>query len=77
MSLQEVIEQAMPRHIEPEDWLRFRRSIAEILMALGLEVDSPATAGTPERFLQALLRRDYRLRGRPQALDDISDRVPL
>jgi GTP cyclohydrolase I len=54
MNLQEAIEQAMPRHIEPEDWLRFRRSIAEILMALGLEVDSPATAGTPERFLQAL-----------------------
>jgi GTP cyclohydrolase I len=54
MNLKDAVEQATPRHFEPEDWLRFRQSIAEILTALGMKVDSPATARTPERFLQAL-----------------------
>jgi GTP cyclohydrolase I len=53
-NLKEAVERATPRHVEPEDWLRFRESIAEILTALGMEVDGPATARTPERFLQAL-----------------------
>jgi GTP cyclohydrolase IA len=54
MNVNEAVEHSVPRHVEPEDWLRFRQSIAEILTALGMEVDRPATARTPERFLQAL-----------------------
>lgn len=45
---------AAPRHVEPEDWLRFRESITEILTAFGLDLETPGTTRTPERFLQAL-----------------------
>jgi len=43
-----------PRHIAPEDWLRFRQSMAEIFAAFGMDLESPGTERTPERFLQAL-----------------------
>jgi GTP cyclohydrolase I len=44
----------MPRHVEPVDWLRFEQSMAEILRAFGMNLDSPGTARTPARFLRAL-----------------------
>ena len=47
-------EQVRPRHVEPEDWLRFRQSMAEIFTAFGMDLDTPGTERTPERFLQAL-----------------------
>jgi GTP cyclohydrolase I len=47
-------EQVTPRHVEPEDWLRFKRSMAEIFAAFGMNLDTPDTVRTPERFLQAL-----------------------
>lgn len=43
-----------PRHIEPEDWLRFQQSMAEIFAAFGMNLETPGTQRTPERFLQAL-----------------------
>src|SRR5687768_6171297 len=47
-------DQVEPRHIEPEDWLRFQQSMAEIFRAFGMNLDTPGTERTPERFLQAL-----------------------
>jgi GTP cyclohydrolase I len=44
-----------PRRIEPRDWLRFEQSMGEILAAFGMNLETPATKDTPERFLKALL----------------------
>ena len=44
-----------PRHeIPAADRQRFEGYVAEILSALGMELDSPGTRETPRRFLQAL-----------------------
>jgi GTP cyclohydrolase I len=43
-----------PRHVEPDDWRRFERSLAEILAAFGMDLETPGTERTPERFLRAL-----------------------
>jgi hypothetical protein len=40
-----------PRSIQPEEWLRFEQSMAEILTAFGMDLETPGTARTPERFL--------------------------
>ena len=45
---------ATSREIAPEDWLRYRGYVGEILAALGLDLDTPGTHKTPERFLRAL-----------------------
>lgn len=47
--------QARRRQIGAEDWSRYRRHIGEILAALGMDLETPGTRDTPERFLQALL----------------------
>jgi GTP cyclohydrolase IA len=43
-----------PRQLGPEDWLRFERSMAEIFAAFGMDLETPATERTPQRFLKAL-----------------------
>jgi GTP cyclohydrolase I len=43
-----------PRHIPPEDWKRYRETIAEIFTAFGMDVTTPGTRATPERYLRAL-----------------------
>lgn len=43
-----------PREISREDWRRFRANVAEIFEALGMDLDTPGTRETPERFLRAL-----------------------
>jgi GTP cyclohydrolase I len=47
-------EQVVPRPIEAADWLRYRGYMHEIFAALGLQLDTPGTELTPERFLKAL-----------------------
>jgi GTP cyclohydrolase I len=42
------------RNVSPADRERFQSAIAEILDAAGLDLDTPGTAETPRRFLQAL-----------------------
>jgi GTP cyclohydrolase I len=61
-------DQAAPRRIEPEDWLRFRSSLAEILVALGMDLETPGTERTPERFLQALYDATAGYEGDPKLL---------
>ena len=48
------LEQAAPRRIDPDEWRRFRGYVGEIFAALGLDLDTPGTRETPERFLKAL-----------------------
>ena len=43
-----------PRAIDPADWLRYRGYVGEILAALGMDLDTPGTRETPERFLRAM-----------------------
>jgi GTP cyclohydrolase IA len=42
------------RGLTPADWERLEKRAAEILAALGLDLDTPGTRNTPRRFLEAL-----------------------
>jgi GTP cyclohydrolase I len=42
------------RELEPADWHRFEGYVGEIFTALGMDLDTPGTRETPERFLRAL-----------------------
>lgn len=61
MSNGNVVELALherplvPRELTPEQWRRYERHLAEILAALGMDLDTPGTTETPARFLQALV----------------------
>ncbi|HEY7206671.1 MAG TPA: GTP cyclohydrolase I [Gaiellaceae bacterium] len=48
-------EHLEPRHISPEDRIRFERNLAEIFEALGMELGTPGTRETPARFLAAMM----------------------
>jgi len=48
------LQTTAPRQIPPEDWLRYRENVGEIFAALGMDLDTPGTRDTPERFLRAL-----------------------
>jgi GTP cyclohydrolase IA len=47
-------EQVRPRTISAEEWKRFEGYAAEIFEAMGMDLDTPGTRGTPERYLRAL-----------------------
>jgi GTP cyclohydrolase I len=57
-----------PREIAPEDWERFRGYVAEIFGGLGMELDSPGTRDTPERYLRALYDATAGYEGEPKLL---------
>ena len=61
-------DRVAPRSVEPEDWLRFERSMAEIFTAFGMDLDTPGTARTPQRFLQALYDSTAGYDGDPKLL---------
>jgi GTP cyclohydrolase I len=44
-----------PRHVSSEQLRRFEGYAAEILSALGMDLNTPATRDTPHRFIRALL----------------------
>ena len=56
------------RDVEPEDWLRFEQSMAEIFAAFGMNLDTPGTEKTPERFLKALYDSTAGYDGDPKLL---------
>jgi GTP cyclohydrolase I len=56
------------REIPPEDWQRFRDYVAEIFAAFGMELDTPGTRETPERFLSALRDATAGYEGDPKLL---------
>lgn len=45
---------AEPRDITVADWRRYTDYVGEIFEALGMDLDTPGTRDTPERFLEAL-----------------------
>ena len=56
------------REISAEDWERYRASIGEIFEALGMDLDTPGTRETPERFLRALFDATSGYDGDPKLL---------
>jgi GTP cyclohydrolase I len=56
------------RTLSAADRSRFESSIAEILGAAGLDLDTPGTADTPRRFLQALFDATEGYEGDPKLL---------
>lgn len=48
-------EVVRPRSVSLEQWGRFQSYVAEIFGAFGMDLDTPGTIRTPERFLKALL----------------------
>lgn len=48
-------EVVRPRSVSLEQWARFQSHVAEIFEAFGMDLDTPGTIRTPERFLKALL----------------------
>ena len=57
-----------PRRISQEQMRKFEGYAAEILAALGLNLDSPATAETPHRFIQALYDATEGYEGDPKLI---------
>jgi GTP cyclohydrolase IA len=47
-------EHPVPRRLAAQERERLEGSVAEILSALGMDLDTPGTRDTPRRFLQAL-----------------------
>jgi len=56
------------REIAPEDWARYRATIGEIFEAFGMDLDTPGTRDTPERFLRALFDATAGYEGDPKLL---------
>jgi GTP cyclohydrolase I len=56
------------REISPEDWQRYRGYVAEIFSALGMELGTPGTRDTPERYLAALRDATLGYEGDPKLL---------
>lgn len=47
-------EHVEPRHVASADMLRFEGYVSEILAAFGMDLATPGTRETPQRFVQAL-----------------------
>jgi GTP cyclohydrolase I len=61
-------EQVAPRELAPADWLRFQGYVREIFSAFGMQLDTPGTERTPERFLKALHDATAGYEGDPKLL---------
>jgi GTP cyclohydrolase I len=60
--------QTRRRALEPDDWERFEGYVGEILTALGMDLNTPGTRDTPERFLRALFDATAGYDGDPKLL---------
>jgi GTP cyclohydrolase IA len=61
-------EAVRPRTVTVEQWDRFQGYVAEILGTFGMDLDTPGTSRTPERFLRALLDSTAGYEGDPKLL---------
>jgi GTP cyclohydrolase IA len=64
------------RQIDPADWHRYEGYVAEILSALGMDVDTPGTRETPQRFLRALFDATAGYDGDPKLLTSFPTERP-
>src|SRR5437763_1688631 len=58
----------LERDIAPEEWARYRAAVSEIFEAFGMDLDTPGTRDTPERFLRALFEATAGYEGDPKLL---------
>ena len=58
----------LERTIAPEDWDRFRAAVGEIFEAFGMDLDTPGTRDTPDRFLRAIFEATAGYEGDPKLL---------
>ena len=61
-------EQTRPRTITPARWQQFEGYVSEIFEAFGMDLDTPGTRETPERFLRALQEATAGYEGDPKLL---------
>jgi GTP cyclohydrolase IA len=61
-------EQVTPRKIATAQWRKFESYIGEIFEAFGMDLDTPGTVRTPERFLKALFDSTSGYEGDPKLL---------
>jgi GTP cyclohydrolase I len=59
-------ERVNHRFISPEQWQRYEGWIAEIFEAMGMDLDTPGTERTPQRFLHALFDATAGYEGDPK-----------
>ena len=89
MSIVELPARSEPddeRAITPEEWARFEGNIAEIFAAFGMDLETPGTRDTPQRFLRAMFEStagydgDAKLRTafpseRPRGVDGLHSQI--
>ncbi|MEA2684536.1 MAG: cyclohydrolase [Chloroflexota bacterium] len=61
-------EQASPRTVDPGDWTRYEAYMAEIFTSFGMDLGTPGTQRTPERYLRALFDSTAGYEGDPKLL---------
>src|SRR5438874_3015603 len=61
-------EQTRPRSVTPARWKQFEGYATEIFDAFGMDLDTPGTRDTPERFLKALYDATAGYEGDPKLL---------
>jgi len=61
-------EQVRPRHIAPAQWKKYEGYAAEIFKAMGMDLETPSTRETPQRFLRALYEATSGYEGDPKLL---------
>ena len=61
-------ETAAARHVDPDQWAKFESYMTEIFTAFGLDLDTPGTMRTPERFLRAMYDSTSGYDGDPKLL---------
>lgn len=61
-------EQATPRTVGEEDWKRYEGYMAEIFSSFGMDLQTPGTLRTPERYLRALYDSTAGYDGDPKLL---------
>lgn len=62
------VADVQPRHVSDEQWRRFEGYMKEIFGALGMDLDTPATRTTPQRFVRALWDATSGYEGDPKLL---------
>jgi GTP cyclohydrolase I len=63
-----VWEQVAPRKISTRDWKKYERYMSEIFTAFGMDLSTPGTVRTPERFLRAIYDSTQGYEGDPKLL---------
>ncbi len=63
--------------ITPEEWARYEHNIAEILEAFGMDLGTPGTRETPQRFLRAMFDSTAGYDGDPKLRTAFPSERPL